>query len=335
MKKQLTTLAYISFACFSAFAQPQLNANGFFDDFSLTADYVENAETGRGIYWWNEANQTITRNPTNKSIDVVMTQANRGYVPFGVGFGDSNGEAAGGTPYTIDISKNGKFSFDITNHSTKEDISIRIVCIDVQNRQVSHNSPVGGYVFNDNWRYQMQVLVPMGQTVTFTTGSPNGEGTLNAGDFVGGNWADYGSRTGLPEPNHHPIRTDCDLTQIKGINLTVLNASKPASNDYHNLALTDGNFSISNFKVGDVTPTGLIESEISKERFSMFPNPAKNSINIRGIESEVGKSIQIKNSYGQVVYTAQLNSKETSIDISHLQSGLYFVGEKMQKLIVE
>ncbi|MEZ4853773.1 S8/S53 family peptidase [Flavobacterium sp.] len=59
---------------------------------------------------------------------------------------------------------------------------------------------------------------------------------------------------------------------------------------------------------------------------TIFPNPATNSIFIQSYdESYIGSTIIIYNTLGQNVLQSKLDSKETQLDISKLQSGLYWV----------
>jgi hypothetical protein len=223
---------------------PALTEFGMFDNFSTETDYLSDKLSGRGLYWGTiYPEQTITRDYRNKQLLVKMTQKKWEYYPFGLSFGDSNGAAEGGDPYTIDLSGNGKYSFDITNKGT-EGISVRVKCIDLQNREIDC-SP-GAANFGEIWKYQTQIIVLPGETVTMKAGAPNGAGggILNTCNFTKEVWGDY---TG-----GHVIRTDCDLKHIKSINLVVLNAAKDP-NDLHALPLTDGFFAISNFCVGDTS----------------------------------------------------------------------------------
>jgi hypothetical protein len=242
MKKILFTTVLLSLAIVFAQAQPKLTSLGFYDDFSTKTNYIADAATGRGLYWTTAfPEQTLTRDADNKLLKVKMTQKKWEYHPFSVTFGDSNGEAEGGDPYTIDISGNGAYSFDITNNGT-EDISVRVKAIDLENHEI--DCAPGAKDFGEIWKYQTQIEVPPGQTVTMKAGAPNGAGggILNTCDFTKEVWGDY--------LGGHVIRTNCDLKHIKAINLAVLNAAKDPK-DSHALPLADGQFTISNFRVGD------------------------------------------------------------------------------------
>lgn len=74
-----------------------------------------------------------------------------------------------------------------------------------------------------------------------------------------------------------------------------------------------------------VTPTGnvgIIKKEASDRQTSIYPNPAKNSFNVKASE---GKNIvSVTNSIGSVVKTADMNSSG-KIETSDLRPGVYYV----------
>ncbi|MEI8115750.1 MAG: hypothetical protein WCI54_19110, partial [Bacteroidia bacterium] len=184
MKKLFLSAAALSFTIVFTQAQPKLTGLGFYDDFSTKTNYVADAATGRGLYWTTAfPEQTLTRDAANKRLTVKMTQKKWEYHPFSVTFGDSNGAAEGGDPYTIDLSGNGAYSFDITNTGT-EDISVRVKAIDLENHEI--DCAPGAKDFGEIWKYQTQIEVPSGQTVTMKAGAPNGAGggILNTCDFT-------------------------------------------------------------------------------------------------------------------------------------------------------
>ncbi len=115
MKKLYSITAAFSMMFMLAQAQqPELTAVGLFDDFSTeTPPFVADPITGFALNWWGKDGQiTLTPDPANKQLKVQMTQAAYAYDPFGVGFGDSNGDGSG-IANTIDISGDGTFSFDM------------------------------------------------------------------------------------------------------------------------------------------------------------------------------------------------------------------------------
>ena len=335
MKKNTLILLICTSISFMGFSQPAFSDRSVFDDFS-TEDEFSDPVTGKGIYWWGgTGSSTVSRNSANNELLVEATQGVYEYTPFGVSFGDDNGDLPGGVPYTIDISENGKWSFDITNYGT-EDLHIRVACQDIEDTIVDTN-PVpnsGGTIAFDNlrvWAYQVQLLVPAGETVSFKANSPNdaGGGKLNNCDFTQMVWGDYGIWDAKTKTHIGAgVRKRCDLTKIKSIMITPLNAAKN-SVDYHNLALRNGKFGISNFKVGDLS-LGF-EDELENNKILVYPNPSKGELTIRNSSSEEISSVKIINGLGQIVYlsTSLSPNNELFIDTHSFKSGVYFakIGE--------
>jgi len=310
-----------------SYAQPELTANTVFDDFSTVDEHTADAGIGRGLYWWGQNGvHTMNRNATENKLEIEMAVAAHQYAPFGVGFGDSNGADPGGTPYTINISQDGSFSFDIENTGS-ESLSLRVACIDNQDRSI--DSDAGVTTWNTVWSYQIQVIVPAGGSTTFMAGSPNGAGGdhLNSGSFENGSWAFYSN-----DPlTNHTIRRDCDLTKIKGVNITVLNGEKKPA-DGHALALTDGKFNISNFRVGNAaTVAGINLFDSENQGFSVYPNPVTDGIiNL----NEEMNDIAIYNSQGVL---SKSFDKTDVINVSDLSDGFYTIktDKGYSKFIIE
>jgi len=338
MNKNILLASTLVLGALASNAQPLLTDSSAYDDFSTKTEY-SSSEPGRGIYWWSAKSQKLTRDWENSELDVVMTQGEYQYVPFGVGFGDSNGVAAGGAR-VIDISKNGKWSFTIKNTGT-QGVSVRVACQDVNNKLIDCATTPPGMAFDGIWAYQTQIEVLAGKTVTFQAGTPNGAGggKYNTCDFTKGVWGDYGTPT-YPHIGS-AIRTDCDLTRIKGINITVLNAAKNNVNS-HALALTDGQFSLSKFKVGGFADKKLGVDEMASENevVYLYPNPAIQGQVIHApVQENTNTLITVTNTFGQIVYSNYHSgtTNDLSLDLSHLPAGLYFVGvgNQTQKLIIE
>jgi aminopeptidase N len=89
-----------------------------------------------------------------------------------------------------------------------------------------------------------------------------------------------------------------------------------------------GRMTVDDIKSGDYT-LGMWDEEhasvkeINNENgFEIFPNPAKNKINIR-MEKKVNDNIIMTNQAGQVVKEIAINGKEATIEIDDLASGVY------------
>jgi hypothetical protein len=345
MKKIAISLSILFIGLGSIYAQPNLTATSVFDDFS-TANEYNDPTTGRGIYWWGQTGvNTVTRDATKGELTVHATQAVYQYVPFGVSFGDDNGALPGGVPYTIDLSSDGTWSFDITNYGT-ESLFLRVACVDNEDTIVDCN-PIptpAGVAFDQLrvWAYQVQILIPAGSTVTFEAGTPNGAGggELNNCDFANGVWGDWGVWNATTQTHIGAgVRRRCDLTKIKGISFTPINSAKNTV-DQHALALVNGYFGISNFKVGSSTaPLGIDESLV-QYNFLFYPNPAKSSLTLVNNSVDTPKSVEIFNTIGSLVYSNNkpfTNNNELLIDTNGLNPGMYIVkiGMTSKKLIIE
>ena len=72
--------------------------------------------------------------------------------------------------------------------------------------------------------------------------------------------------------------------------------------------------------------TGMIESESSRRKLMVFPNPAKNQLQIECANSENGGYISIYNSNGQQVNSVFTNDlSNNTINIDFLPGGSYFL----------
>jgi Secretion system C-terminal sorting domain len=69
------------------------------------------------------------------------------------------------------------------------------------------------------------------------------------------------------------------------------------------------------------------ENPISVENFKIYPNPAKNSLNINAKQAIAIQSITIYNPLGQLIQMVsnQEFDKTITIDVSQLKTGTYFV----------
>lgn len=78
-------------------------------------------------------------------------------------------------------------------------------------------------------------------------------------------------------------------------------------------------------------------TENIKSEINLYPNPSQGLITIE-MESDKSKSFTLINANGAVIMQDRLVDKETTIDLSHLPSGMYLVlvdGQYTQKLILE
>jgi len=82
-----------------------------------------------------------------------------------------------------------------------------------------------------------------------------------------------------------------------------------------------------------LTNSQLLIENTEQDLFSVFPNPAKNTINIKADNKLIGKPYSIYDYSGKVVLIGKINSENTVIEISNLSGGIYLfsVGEDLQQ----
>jgi hypothetical protein len=73
-----------------------------------------------------------------------------------------------------------------------------------------------------------------------------------------------------------------------------------------------------------VNVTGVSISEQEANRFSIFPNPANDFINIV-FEENINARIQIIDALGRVFFKTEIDEKENTINVSQLPSGVYIL----------
>lgn len=66
-------------------------------------------------------------------------------------------------------------------------------------------------------------------------------------------------------------------------------------------------------------------NQISQFKFNMFPNPSNGLFTIQTDEAFLNTEVQIFNTIGELVATVTLNSGNTEVNLSHLNSGVYMV----------
>jgi len=78
-------------------------------------------------------------------------------------------------------------------------------------------------------------------------------------------------------------------------------------------------------------PTSISET-INEVDFNIYPNPAYNTITIKSTASISGSSYSITDQTGRMVLKGMLSDETTTIDITSLTNGIYFlkIGEKSQ-----
>ena len=78
--------------------------------------------------------------------------------------------------------------------------------------------------------------------------------------------------------------------------------------------------------------TTIEEINVIENNISLFPNPARDHINIRAEESI--EEVIIRDMNGQVVYSNTFNTNEIKLQLNDLKDGIYFVQTKMNSNVI-
>lgn len=307
---------------------PGLDAVGGFayDDFA-SAPY---GDANGGLFWWGDSilnggsnagfQAILNRDTLGGKLDVQLTQAYNQFVPFGVGFGDSNGDGTG-VAVTADFSANSDYMVSFTNNSDSV-INIRVTPQDVNLNEVDTDTAWGLDPAN-GWKYPIDVTVAAQGTATLMVGSTNSQGAVLSGNYVGASKADWS----CPTP---PCQLKViDLSKIKGFNITVTNKNQNAADNFAHWGLANVNLSITSFKIGKEVAVGL-SAKTEKLAAEVFPNPANSKVNF---SSEL-TDVVIFNAQGVVVKEL---ASATEINVENFEAGIYFIksNEGTTSLVVE
>ena len=162
------------------------------------------------------------------------------------------------------------------------------------------------------------------------------DGTLAvemAGDFTDARPAPYGADT---DPDDAAMK-------IGGNNETIENNDPPRDGDKDIDLIAIFNRDITADEAALLGApgsfVGIMEPRASENSLKFYPNPARDVLHLSG--SDIVQ-VDIINISGQLVQSMKMNGVETSIDISHLNSGIYMLKavdisnrSTVQKLIVE
>jgi hypothetical protein len=75
----------------------------------------------------------------------------------------------------------------------------------------------------------------------------------------------------------------------------------------------------------------------NKQEIVIYPNPSTGNINIEIQADCLNEMLRIYNVYGQLIHDESLNNLKTIIDLTSLNSGVYFISikNKSHKLIID
>ena len=68
-----------------------------------------------------------------------------------------------------------------------------------------------------------------------------------------------------------------------------------------------------------------------KNTLLVYPNPVSTYLNVSITNSEVIKSIEVRNLLGQRVMRLTPNTKRAQVDMAHLDNGIYFIHMQLNK----
>ncbi|WP_298502215.1 T9SS type A sorting domain-containing protein [uncultured Maribacter sp.] len=81
------------------------------------------------------------------------------------------------------------------------------------------------------------------------------------------------------------------------------------------------------FSVAITAQSNGISKDIKKTTLKVFPNPAKNIVNVLGLKNSHTSSITILDSYGNIVlrHTWEIKNNALNIPIPSLSTGIYVI----------
>lgn len=89
-------------------------------------------------------------------------------------------------------------------------------------------------------------------------------------------------------------------------------------------------------KVVTVSGTTAIGEQMEDGVFGVFPNPASEQLVIKISPSQVNKAYKLTNQLGQTVMEGTFQAMQTSLNVQHLESGMYWItsGDNRQSVMV-
>lgn len=342
MKKVLLSALSLALTM-TMFGQAQKAGTGAKDDFSTT-EPLANGDGSFGVYWFENTAQTdvtLTRNGdgtgTLSCTDCGGTSD--GYASFiGLGFGDDNGDLAGGNPHYLDLSSNADIKMTIKNNSTTDSVAINVQLEDADGDQADLQPNIST-VTSSSWGTaeisKSGLYLAPGETATVSIDLTNG------GANVGGLSADASQSSDTDNayadcsdgPNVCPYTSHqidpAKITKVllffeagAGIDaLNLIDYAESTSGTYTKLSTVTpftGTLTISNFEIGTGQITGIatsVEASIA-ESITLYPNPTSSVVNVTYDADE----LVIADVIGNVV----AKGEGSSVNVESLASGVYF-----------
>lgn len=323
MKKTLLSLMCVGAAAFS-FAQTTpgtctnvgLDANGVYDDFS-SKQPIYHQSTGEGFFDFGNDSLgsviTTMRDSATGMLDVKVSQPyastpGTGYQPFGFSFGKDTSMTPA-KPFTVDLSNDATFSFDITNNSDST-LTVQFAVQDVNGNLINTDSTAKGTTFGNAYKYALGTVMSGGSPL-----SP-GETRTISGSLAKGYYSNYSTSQ---------YDSTFDYTQVQTILVTVVNGHQNAADGYKPFALDTAKVSIDNFKLGSCpTVLSVFKPIISTAQVNVFPNPSSSNVTV-SYTAGSNAVVKIANLSGVTMKTVEANGANATFDVSDLTPGMYIV----------
>ncbi len=184
--------------------------------------------------------------------------------------------------------------------------------------KISMTSPTDGFVVG-----QGIGLLTNNSAISFTNSTPSTSDTYFGLDFydamngyaVGGPTSGSGGRIYKTTNGGVSWTQDLSITG-SGAGFNAVHALD-ANNAW--AVTSDGRI----FKIN--TATAINEKQNTINNINIYPNPAKNVLNIELAIENNETLIEVSNALGQIVLTQKLNNNKNVIDIANLTTGIYFI----------
>ncbi|WP_179345632.1 T9SS type A sorting domain-containing protein [Winogradskyella ursingii] len=130
------------------------------------------------------------------------------------------------------------------------------------------------------------------------------------------------------------FKDNVEITNANGSNYTITNAQESDSGEYH-CEIT--NSTLPDLIIVRAPITVSVDASLSLEdenqtEFSMYPNPAKNWLNIN-VKNFENAEINIYDIKGRLIQSRQLNNNLTALNIEGLQSGIYILKLEQNNIV--
>lgn len=185
---------------------------------------------------------------------------------------------------------------------------------------ISSNIPASGYVAGNVYSVTLSVVSSSskhGFQLTAENQSGSKMGTFSAGT---------GSQT--VNSSKAVTHTSAGTSQTSWtFNWTAPSTANSSVVFYAAVNATNSNFNSTGDQV--VTTQRVFEAlsneNILSNKYKLYPNPTVDIININGLDNAINTQISILNYFGQTLKVIDLKANQSSIEVSDLEPGMYFL----------